>query len=132
MPRDQIVDALPHERVNWMEMVTLKRTWGVSIQALLYRARTLGTLGETAYENAMKTMSRRGWRRTEPGYLGRPERPQMLSKAIEALASVGFTMDDLVDLTRLSEATLNAILGVEREQVPEFGAELAADVERPD
>ena len=131
MPHDQIVDALPHGRVNWMEMVTLKRTWGVSIQALLYRSRTLGTLGESAYENAMKTMSRRGWRRTEPGYLGRPEWPQMLSKAIDALATVGFTMNDLVELTRLSEATLNTILGVEREKVPEIGPELASDIEQP-
>jgi Zn-dependent peptidase ImmA (M78 family) len=132
MPRDQIVDALPQGRVNWMEMVALKRAWGVSIQALLYRARTPGTLGEGAYENAMKTMSRRGWRRTEPGYLGRPERPQMLSKAVDALVTAGFTMDDLVKLTRLNEATLNTILGVEREDVPEIGAELAGDVERPE
>ena len=61
--RIDILDALPRSRVDWMGMVTLKRTWGVSIQALLYRARTLGTLDDGAYENAMKTMSRRGWRR---------------------------------------------------------------------
>lgn len=130
MPRDQIIDTLPHGRVNWMEMVALKRTWGVSIQALLYRAKALGTLGESAYENAMKTMSRRGWRRTEPGHLGRPERPQMLSKAVDALATTGFTMVDLVKLTRISEATLNTILGVEREEAPKIRAELAGDVEK--
>jgi Zn-dependent peptidase ImmA (M78 family)/DNA-binding XRE family transcriptional regulator len=129
MPRDQILEALPHGRVNWMEMVTLKRTWGVAIQALLYRARTLGTLDENAYTNAMKMMSRRGWRRQEPGYLGPPERPQLLSKAIEALTASGFTMHDLVQLTRLNEATLNAILGVEGEQTPEISDRLD-DVDR--
>jgi Zn-dependent peptidase ImmA (M78 family)/transcriptional regulator with XRE-family HTH domain len=117
MPRDEIIDSLPHGRVDWMDMVTLKRTWGVAIQALLYRARTLGTLDENAYENAMKTMSRRGWRRREPGYLGSPERPQMLPKAIEALTNVGFTTNDLIELTRLSETTLRMIVGVEREGV---------------
>jgi Zn-dependent peptidase ImmA (M78 family)/DNA-binding XRE family transcriptional regulator len=127
MPRKQIIDALPRKRVNWMEMVSLKRTWGVAIQALLYRARTLGTLEDNVYENAMKTMSRRGWRRTEPGYLGRPERPQMLSKAVAVLASTGFTMTDLVELTHLSEARLNAILGVERDEVPEIWAGPIAD-----
>lgn len=123
MPREQIIDALPHRRVDWMEMVTMKRQWGVAIQALLYRARTLGTLDEGAYENAMKTMGRRGWRRHEPGYLGSPERPQMLTKAMDALASVGFTIADLVDLTHLSEATLATIIGVDDE--PSIGVEFA-------
>lgn len=131
MPRAEITDALPRGRVNWIDLVTLKRTWGVSIQALLYRARTLGTLNESAYENAMKTMSRRGWRRTEPGSLGRPERPQMLSKAVQALASAGFTTNDLVMLTRLSKPTLKVILGVEQEDVPEIAAELADDLASP-
>jgi Zn-dependent peptidase ImmA (M78 family)/transcriptional regulator with XRE-family HTH domain len=127
MPRDEIIDELPRRRVNWIEVVTLKRTWGVSIQALLYRARTLGTLDANAYENAMKTMSRRGWRRIEPGYLGRPERPQMLSKAIEALTIAGFTMKEVVELTRLSETMLEVILGVEREEIPEIGTQLAGE-----
>ena len=128
MPRAQIIDVLPRGRVDWMELVTLKRTWGVAIQALLYRARTLETLDENAYTNAMKIMSRRGWRRKEPGYLAQPERPQMLSKAIEALATAGFTMSDLVQLTKLSEATLKAILGVEREEAPGIAARLADNV----
>lgn len=114
MPRDEIIGELPRERVNWMQMITLKREWGVSIQALLYRARTLGTLSETAYENAMKQMSRRGWRREEPGYLGVPEQPSLLHKALEALAPTGFGITDLARLTRLSEATLSTIIGAER------------------
>ena len=123
MPRDDIIGLLPTGCVDWKEMVTLKRTWGVAIQALLYRARTLGTLDRTAYENAMKTMSRRGWRRREPGDSGRPERPQMLTKAFEALSPTGFTMKDFVELTRLSEATLNVILGVERDETPTVSVE---------
>jgi Zn-dependent peptidase ImmA (M78 family)/DNA-binding XRE family transcriptional regulator len=126
MPREQIVDELPHGRVDWMEMVTLKRKWGVAIQALLYRARTLGTLDAGGYENAMKTMSRRGWRRQEPGNLGRPERPQMLQKAVDALATAGITMQDLVALTHLSEASLKTILGVDGDE-PTIGVELDAD-----
>jgi Zn-dependent peptidase ImmA (M78 family) len=128
MPHDDIIDALPRGRVDWMEMVTLKRNWGVAIQALLYRARTLGTLDESACENAMKTMSRRGWRRRESGYLGRPERPQLLTKAVEALETAGYGMKDLVDLTRLSEATLNMILGVERDEAPSIGLQLSEDL----
>jgi Zn-dependent peptidase ImmA (M78 family)/DNA-binding XRE family transcriptional regulator len=111
LPRSAILDQLPRGRVNWMHMVTLKREWGVSVQALLYRARTLGTLDDVSYENAMKTMSRRGWRKNEPGYLGPPEQPTLLTKALEALAATGFTLADLSGLTHLSEATLRVIVG---------------------
>jgi Zn-dependent peptidase ImmA (M78 family) len=114
LPRDGILHKLPRGPVDWMQMVTLKREWGVSVQALLYRARTLGTLDEASYENAMKTMSRRGWRKNEPGYLGPPEQPTLLSKALEALSTTGFTFADLGALTRLSEATLKTIVGTER------------------
>lgn len=110
LPRNAILDQLPRGRVNWMHMVTLKREWGVSVQALLYRARTLGTLDDVSYENAMKTMSRRGWRKNEPGYLGPPEQPTLLTKALEVLAVTGFTLADLSDLTHLSEATLRMIV----------------------
>jgi Zn-dependent peptidase ImmA (M78 family) len=63
IPRREITDSLPTRRVDWIEMVSLKREWGVSIGALLYRAHDLGRLEPAAYENAMKTMSRRGWRK---------------------------------------------------------------------
>lgn len=76
-------------------------------------------------------MSRRADDGGEPDYLGRPERPQMLSKAVEALTTVGLTMEDLAQPTRLSESPLNAILGVERERVPKIGAELAGTSNSP-
>lgn len=113
LPRDLIYDYLPRDRVDWKQMVELKRTWGVSIAALLYRARALGTLDRTRYETAMKMMSRRGWRKREPGYLGHPERPALLNKAVEKLRSAGLGTDDLLQLTRLSERRFEAVLGAE-------------------
>lgn len=55
----------------------------------------------------------------------------MLSKAVEARTTVGLTMEDLAQPTRLSESPLNAILGVERERVPKIGAELAGTSSSP-
>jgi Zn-dependent peptidase ImmA (M78 family)/DNA-binding XRE family transcriptional regulator len=111
MPRELVYDLLPRQRVDWKHMVELKRTWGVSIAALLYRARTLGTLDRTRYETAMKMMSRKGWRKREPGYLGHPERPVLLHKAVEKLKSAGFSTQDLLQLTRLSEKRFNDVFG---------------------
>ena len=112
MPRAEIIDTLPRRRIDWIEMVRLKRTWGVSIQALLYRARELGTLEAATYTNAMKTVSRRGWRKLEPGSLGDPEQPQMLAKAVAALATVGVGLSDLAPMMKLSEPSLRQILGI--------------------
>ena len=113
LPRAQIIDSLPRSHVDWIKVIELKRTWGVSIQALLYRSRELGTLPQSSYENAMKTISRRGWRRQEPGSLGEPEQPQMLRKAVEALAGVGVGLDEIACWTRLTEPTLVEILGLD-------------------
>ena len=75
-------------------LVGLKREWGISIAALLYRAKSLQLVGDSAYTNAMRTMSARGWRRNEPGdrELGPPEKPTLLRRALE-LASEGWDMD---------------------------------------
>jgi hypothetical protein len=63
----------------------LKEQWGVSMQALLYRARRLGRLGDVSYRNAMTTISARGWRRDEPGLITAIEQPSLLPKAVELL-----------------------------------------------
>ena len=59
------------------------------MQALLFRARRLGRLGEVSYRNAMTTISVRGWRRDEPGLVETIEQPSLLPKALELLAQEG-------------------------------------------
>lgn len=65
-PAHQIRDLLPGTMGGnvWRSLARLKEQWGVSIQALLYRARWLGRLSDVSYRNAMTTISTRGWRRT--------------------------------------------------------------------
>jgi hypothetical protein len=70
----------------WRTLARLKEQWGVSIQALLYRARWLGRLSDVSYRNAMATISARGWRRTEPGLVSAIEQPSLLPRAVELLA----------------------------------------------
>jgi Zn-dependent peptidase ImmA (M78 family)/DNA-binding XRE family transcriptional regulator len=111
MPRSDIAEHLPSQVVDWQRLINLKRTWGVSLQALLYRARTLGALSESAYENAMRTISRRGWRRNEPAYLGPPEQPRLVAAAMEKLGEIGITIDDLADETNLGRTNLEELEG---------------------
>jgi Zn-dependent peptidase ImmA (M78 family) len=96
MPRSGIADSLP-ETADWRRLVALKIEWRVSMAALLMRARTLGIMSKPRYVNAMKAMSARGWRRTEPGddRLGALELPVLLSRAVELLADAGVSLDEL-------------------------------------
>ncbi|RZB13743.1 ImmA/IrrE family metallo-endopeptidase [Streptomyces sp. F001] len=77
MPAKDIHDQLP-TTVDWPALFALKRQWQVSLAALLMRARTLGRMSENTYLTAIKAASARGWRRTEPLPLGRPEQPTRL------------------------------------------------------
>jgi hypothetical protein len=65
--------------------------------ALLMRASTLGVMPSARYVNAMKAMSARGWRRTEPGddQLGTLEVPVLLGRAVERLQDLGLSVGDL-------------------------------------
>lgn len=96
-PADEIREELPRGRVNWPRLLEVKAKWGLSLAALLYRAKDLGTLSSTAYESAQKYMSSRGWRTREPGPTRRPEEPLLLQKALLALKQNGSSLDALLD-----------------------------------
>lgn len=91
MPQAQIGDLLPTSMgpAAWKKLARLKEEWGVSIQALLFRARQLGVLSEVSYRNAMTTVSARGWRRAEPRERLTLEQPSLLPKAVDLLANEG-------------------------------------------
>lgn len=75
--------------------MALKQKWQISMAALLYRAREDELVTPKAYQSAIKYMSRAGWRKSEPGDLGPPERPRLLRSAARALVESGMTVDDL-------------------------------------
>lgn len=91
MPADQIRDLLPATmgRSSWTTLLRLKEQWGVSLAALLFRARALGRLSDVSYRNAMLAMSSRGWRRDEPGAVSTVEQPSLMPRAIELLDQAG-------------------------------------------
>lgn len=103
MPADEIIGLLPTAMNGsaWVAFAKLKEQWGVSIQALLFRARRLGCLGEVSYRNAMTTLSSRGWRRNEPGLVSAIEQPSLLPRAVEILADECITQADLVEQCRV-------------------------------
>jgi Zn-dependent peptidase ImmA (M78 family)/transcriptional regulator with XRE-family HTH domain len=90
MPAEAIEHDLPR-KFDVGEYLALKQHWGVSIQALVRRARDLGRLSQAAYVSAQKRMSVWGWRTPngEPG-LRRPlEQPSALANVIRSLDEEG-------------------------------------------
>ena len=79
----------------------IKQRWQISLAALLYRARQDSIITETTYTSATRYLSRAGWRTTEPGDEGPPERPRLLNAAVTALAKTGRTAADIALEARL-------------------------------
>jgi Zn-dependent peptidase ImmA (M78 family)/transcriptional regulator with XRE-family HTH domain len=109
-PSDEIAEQLPRT-ANWSRLLELKAVWGISMQALLYRARTLGVMTENTYRRAMTDLSARGWRKQEPGDDTDAEQPVLLRKALDLLAERGRTIEDLAKEARLSVAMIALIVG---------------------
>jgi hypothetical protein len=103
LPAAQIRERLPATMGGnvWVTLAKLKEQWGVSMQALLFRARRLRRLGDVSYRNAMTTISARGWRRDEPGLIIAIEQPSLLPKAVELLNQEGIDEGALVAQCRV-------------------------------
>jgi len=110
MPADMIRRELP-TRVDWRALLELKSRWGVSISALLMRARDLHRISSAEYVQAMKYMSARAWRRIEPGDLGPAESPVLLGRAVELAQRNGVGLRELASHASLAEKDVRALIG---------------------
>jgi Zn-dependent peptidase ImmA (M78 family)/DNA-binding XRE family transcriptional regulator len=121
LPEPAMRKELP-QRVDWRRLGELKLRWGVSMAALLFRARSLGLVSEDAYRRGMMDMSRRNWRQNEPVDLGEPEQPQVLRRAIELVAKArNYTIEDLAAEVALPASALAPFrLTLDSPELPEL------------
>lgn len=66
------------KQLHPVELIGLKKDFGLSISALLYRAKDLGIITEYAHRNAMITIGQIGWRKNEPAAFKGEEKPTRL------------------------------------------------------
>ena len=64
MPADAVRTEIGRRRTSiaWSELFNLKRVFGVSVQAIVYRCRDLGIINDTLYKRLFRDISRFGWR----------------------------------------------------------------------
>ena len=68
--------------------VSLKRRWGVSIQAMIMRCRDLSIINDDQEKRLWINLNRRGWKKEEPlDNLMEPETPKLIRRSIEMLIS---------------------------------------------
>ena len=111
MPEESISNVLAPS-VKWRELMDVKAEWGVSLAALLLRARNLKILSDARYVSAVKYMSARGWRKAEPGdrLLGPPEEPRLIQAAVRQLQKTGLDIEDLAGEAGLPAGDLRELL----------------------
>jgi Zn-dependent peptidase ImmA (M78 family) len=110
MPRAHLERILPR-RFDLGAYARLKQEWGVSIAALLYRARSLEVIGDAAYRRAVVIMNKRYGRRNEPYPLGRPELPALLATACQVAERAGVARERIAIEACLPLGDLDAIVG---------------------
>ena len=107
-PKKAIRSQLPTD-LDWGRYLQLKRTWGLSMAALVRRAKDLKVIDDATYTRAMKQRSSYGWRFKEPGASDRavPE-PQYLKLAASLS---GMSAEQLADRTYLPIGVVKRIIG---------------------
>lgn len=93
----------PHlTKVSLPKLAALKPVWGVSMGALLMRAKALGLVRENRYRYLWSEMSRRGYRRREPPELDLPgdhEEPTLLRDLLSLhTEELGYSREELSEL----------------------------------
>lgn len=108
-PRDAISQLLP-ARVNFATFADLQRTWGTSIQSLIYRCREVGLYTDTTAARAYQRLNQ-SRPALEPieGFPG--EQPTLLRKAFELATDHGLTISSLTQELRWPVERVRQLLG---------------------
>jgi Zn-dependent peptidase ImmA (M78 family)/DNA-binding XRE family transcriptional regulator len=99
----------PRRKVTLAELGEIKAAYGISLQAVMYRAKALGLVTDRQFRAFRETLNARGWTVTEPVEYAGAERAGRLRRLVHrAVAS------DILDLERAAE-----IAGVPAAQLEE-------------
>ena len=96
MPEDAIRAELLTP-ITLTSIAQLKPKWGVSMQALIYRAHYLRIITDRQYRYLFERLSAKGWRTREPSNLDIPiEAPQAFNKMVQSVyQSIGAYAEDV-------------------------------------
>ena len=107
-PEESLGPQLPSD-LDWNCYLRLKFTWGMSMAALVRRAKDLDVIDDSTYTRAMKQRSSYGWRFKEPGSSDRAVPAPQYLRLAASLANM--SADQLADRTYLPTRVVKRIIG---------------------
>jgi len=110
-----------HSPVTLTSIARLKLRWGVSMQALIRRAKDLDIITSRQYRYLFEQLSQRGWRVREPRNLDLPEeKPRLVAKMIEKLYGNSDTIEKLAKDMCLSSTKASELIKehIEEQRIP--------------
>jgi len=106
LPPEDFDPAVPFDALTLSHARQLKRTFGVSIQAIIRAAYDRGRIGRTRYSSLFKQLSARQWRTTEPDPIPL-ERPRIFNEVLSVHRQAhDYTDEDLATIARVTTDTL--------------------------
>ncbi|MDX2089694.1 MAG: XRE family transcriptional regulator [Kofleriaceae bacterium] len=122
LPRRAFVAEFPStSSPSWQSLRELKRRWGVSLSAIIRRARELRLIDALFYQRAYKQMSARGWNTNEPDeHLIEDEKPELITTALRMLDDAGeITLAELAGRLGWAPDLFTEITGEPCEPLPD-------------
>jgi|JI10StandDraft_1071094.scaffolds.fasta_scaffold05035_7 Zn-dependent peptidase ImmA (M78 family)/DNA-binding XRE family transcriptional regulator len=109
MPRAGVLASIPRwPRLD--DLIEAKRSWNVSLAAMVYRLHTLGALSDAHYRQMCIEMQRRGYRTSEPQPTETRESSLVLAMAFGELRESGIDRDDVARMLRWPRRELEALV----------------------
>jgi Zn-dependent peptidase ImmA (M78 family) len=106
--------------VNLDTFASLKQRWGVSIAALIMRARKLEIIKQRKYAQLFQQLSARGWRMREPRMFDVPvEKPRAVRQIAEMVYGNPIRYQKLAEDVGMPENFVRAIIESHATKVPE-------------
>ena len=96
-------------------LAELKKRWGLSIQAIIIRLYDLHAISETQKTYLFMNVSKRGWKRKEPGDDVDVEKPVYLKKSLDFLKSNNILDEqEFIGQTKLPEVFIRQLLPIKK------------------
>jgi Zn-dependent peptidase ImmA (M78 family)/transcriptional regulator with XRE-family HTH domain len=106
-PTGRLREELPG-KLDFDRLHELKRRWGMSLKALIYRGHAMGVYRDHTYRRGMSLLAE--WGFPEPGDLGPPESSSLIGQAIKLLAAQGVVVEDLASRMSMPVELLHIVV----------------------
>lgn len=106
-PASRLRKELPG-RLDFDRLHELKRRWGMSLKALIYRGHAMGIYRDHTYRRGMTLLAE--WGYPEPGDLGPPETSALIGQGVRLLASQDISVDDLAARASMPVELLTTVI----------------------